>query len=153
MIYLDNAATSMAKPEAVVAAMTRAVRTMASPGRGSSPATLGAEEVLFDLRKEAEAVFSCPMEQVVLTTSATHGLNIAIKSLVSPGDRVVVSPVEHNAVVRPLYALGAKIAVAESPLFDDGQLLSAFDRKLTPDTAACVMTHVSNVFGWQLPEE
>lgn len=153
MIYLDNAATSMGKPEAVITAMTQAVRTMASPGRGSSPATQGAEEVLFQLRQEAETLFACPMEQVVLTTSATHGLNIAIKSLVSPGDRVVVSPVEHNAVMRPLYALEAKIAVAESPLFDNEQLLLAFDRQLTPDTTACVMTHVSNVFGWQLPVE
>ena len=153
MIYLDNAATTMNKPESVVEAMTRAVRTMASPGRGSSQATSGAEEVLFDLRQEAEGLFGCPMEQVVLTTSATHGLNIAIKSLVSPGDRVVISPVEHNAVVRPLYALGAEIRPASCPLFDDEALLSAFDRLLTPDTAACVMTHVSNVFGWQLPVE
>ena len=153
MIYLDNAATSMGKPQTVIDAMTRAAMTLASPGRGSSPATLGAEEVLFDLRQEAEALFSCPMEQVVLTTSATHGLNIAIKSLVSPGDRVVISPVEHNAVVRPLYALGAEIHVAACPLFDDEQLIASFDRLLTPGTAACVMTHVSNVFGWQLPVE
>lgn len=151
MIYLDHAATSMPKPNAVIRAMARAAATLASPGRGSSPATQGAEEVLFSLRKEAEALFACPMEQVVLTTSATHGLNIAIKSLVSPGDRVVISPVEHNAVVRPLYALGAEVQVAQSPLFDEEQLLSAFDRLLTPDTAACVMTHVSNVFGWELP--
>lgn len=153
MIYLDNAATSMPKPPEVIQAMSRAALTLASPGRGSSPATQGAEEVLYDLRKEAEELFECPMEQVVLTTSATHGLNIAIKSLVSPGDRVVISPVEHNAVVRPLYALGAKVEVAVSPLFDDGQLLAAFDRLLTPGTKACVMTHVSNVFGWQLPVE
>lgn len=153
MIYLDNAATSMGKPRAVIDAMTHAAMTLASPGRGSSPATLGAEEVLFDLRREAEALFDCPMEQVVLTTSATHGLNIAIKSLVSPGDRVVISPMEHNAVVRPLYALGAELHVASCPLFDDEQLIAAFDCLLTPETAACVMTHVSNVFGWQLPVE
>lgn len=153
MIYLDNAATSMPKPPEVIRAMTRAAGTLASPGRGSSPATQGAEEVLYELRKEAEELFACPMEQVVLTTSATHGLNIAIKSLVGPGDRVVVSPVEHNAVVRPLYALGAKVQVASAPLFDDEQLLAAFDRLLTTDTRACVMTHVSNVFGWKLPVE
>ena len=87
MIYLDNAATTMNKPEAVVDAMIRAVRTMASPGRGSSPATLGAEEVLFDLRREAEGLFGCPMEQVVLTTSATHGAQRRGAASLRPGGR------------------------------------------------------------------
>lgn len=151
MIYLDNAATSMPKPAAVIEAMAHAAREFASPGRGSSPATQGAEEVLYELRKTAEELFACPMDRVVLTTSATHGLNIAIKSLVSKGDRVVISPMEHNAVVRPLYALGARVFVAEAPLFDGAALLASFDRLLTPDTAACIMTHVSNVFGWELP--
>ena len=57
-------------------------------------------------------LFDCLPEQVVLTTSATHGLNIAIKDLVRAGDRVVISGFEHNAVVRPLYAIGAEVCVA-----------------------------------------
>jgi selenocysteine lyase/cysteine desulfurase len=96
-------------------------------------------------------MFGCPPQQVVLTTSATHGLNIAIKSLVGPGDRVVISGMEHNAVVRPLHALGAEINVACGRLFDREALLQDFRRLLTPDTKACIVTHVSNVFGWTLP--
>lgn len=151
MIYLDNGATSMPKPESVVRAVSRALRQMSSSGRGSSRAGAGADEMLFTLRRETAEMFSCEPKQVVLTTSATHGLNIAIKSLVKPGDRVVISGMEHNAVVRPLYGLGAKIEYARGKLFDEEALLEEFDEKLTKDTAACIMTHVSNVFGWILP--
>ena len=151
MIYLDHAATSWPKPERVVRATMDALRKMTSPGRGISNASELAEATLFDLRTLAGAQFDCSAECVVLTSSATHGLNIAIKSLVSPGDRVVVSGVEHNAVMRPLTALGAEIHVAGSALFDDEILVSEFDRLLTKGTKACIMTHVSNVFGWILP--
>lgn len=153
MIYLDNAATSMPKPGAVIHAMARAAERLASPGRGSSMASSSAEQLLYDLRLEASGQFGCGPEQVVLTTSATHGLNIAIKSLVKPGQRAVISCMEHNAVARPLHALGAETAIAQSALFDGEALLAEFDRLLTPDTAACIMTHVSNVFGWILPVE
>lgn len=153
MIYLDNAATSMPKPKQVIQAMSRAAEHLASPGRGSSMASQQAEQLLYDLRLEAGEQFDCPPEQVVLTTSATHGLNIALKSIVGPGDRVVVSGMEHNAVMRPLYALGADIKVARGSLFDNEALLRDFERLLTKDTKLCAMTHVSNVFGWILPVE
>lgn len=153
MIYLDNAATSMPKPKSVIQAMSRAAQQLASPGRGSSKASEEAEQLLYDLRMEAAEQFDCAPEQVVLTTSATHGLNIAIKSLVSKGDRVVVSGMEHNAVMRPLYALGANVQVARGALFDDAAFLTELAHQLTVDTRLCVMTHVSNVFGWILPVE
>ena len=60
---------------------------------------------------------------------------------------------EHNAVMRPLHAIGAEIHVAGKRLFDSDALLAELERLLTPDTKLCVMTHVSNVFGWQLPVE
>ncbi len=151
MIYLDNAATSMPKPRSVIRAMTMAAEQLASPGRGSSMASERAEQLLYDLRMEAGTQFDCGPEQVVLTTSATHGLNIALKSIVSPGDRVVVSGMEHNAVMRPLYAIGANIQVARGRLFDNEALLQEFEQLLTPNTKLCAMTHVSNVFGWILP--
>ena len=153
MIYLDNAATSMPKPKAVIRAMSRAAEQLASPGRGSSRASEEAEQLLYDLRLEAANQFDCGPEQVVLTTSATHGLNIALKSIVSPGDRVVVSGMEHNAVMRPLHAVKADIQVARGALFDNAALLEEFDRLLTRGTKLCVTTHVSNVFGWVLPVE
>ena len=153
MTYLDHGATSLPKPKSVERAMAWAVNHLPSPGRGSSSGAEAAAELLFSLRMEAAERFDCQPEQVVLTSSCTHGLNIAIRSLVKPGDRVVISCMEHNAVVRPLYALGAQVHVAGKRLFDPEQLLEDFDALLTPDTKACIMTHVSNVFGWQLPVE
>lgn len=153
MIYLDNGATSMPKPGSVVNAVTWAMKKLSSPGRGSSAMSRKAEDVLYQLRKEAGELFQCHMENIVLTTSATHGLNIAIKSLVRSGQRVVISCMEHNAVVRPLHALGVDLQIAKAELFDSEGLIKSFDKLLTSDTALCVMTHVSNVFGWILPVE
>lgn len=153
MTYLDHGATSLPKPKSVERAMAWAVNHLPSPGRGSSSGAEAAAELLFSLRMEAAERFDCQPEQVVLTSSCTHGLNIAIQSLVKPGDRVVISCMEHNAVVRPLYALGAQVHVAGKRLFDPEQLLEDLDALLTPDTKACIMAHVSNVFGWQLPVE
>ena len=152
MIYLDSAATTFQKPQSVRAAMLRAMRTLSSPGRGGYATARAAEELLFRTRGLAAETFGVPSpEQVVFTTSATHGLNIAIKSLVSRGGRVVVSGWEHNAVTRPLRALGADIAVAESPLFDDEACVKAFAKALKRDADAVVCTTASNVFGCILP--
>ena len=153
MIYLDNGATSMPKPRAVINSVGRALRSYASPGRGSSKASEGAEELLYELRETAGEMFGCKPEQVVLTSSATHGLNIAIKSLAGRGSRVVVSGMEHNAVMRPLYAIGAEVDIARGVLFDRDKLLEELDRKLKRETDLCVMNHVSNVFGWVQPVE
>ena len=153
MIYLDSAATSLLKPLAVEQAMLRALRSMASPGRGShAPAMLAAETVL-DCREAAAELFHVPdPERVVFTSNATHALNIAIRSLVRPGAAVVISGFEHNAVTRPLYALGAKLRVAGRRLFDREALLADFARML-PGAEAAVCTQVSNVFGFALPIE
>ena len=118
MIYLDSAATTFQKPAAVQRAVARAMRTMSSPGRGGYAAAQQADELLFRCRSAAAELFSVPSsEQVVFTMNATHGLNISIKSLVRPCGRVVVSGYEHNAVTRPLHALGAEVIVAAAPLF------------------------------------
>lgn len=150
MIYLDYGATSFHKPPAVYRAAEKAMRTCANPGRGGYGAAMEAARTVFDCRTAAAELFSCRPEQVVLTTSCTHGLNIAIRSLVRPGGRVVVSGFEHNAVTRPLHALGADIRVAGRRLFDWDDTLEAFDRALKGADAA-VFTHVSNVFGYILP--
>ena len=154
MIYLDSAATSFQKPPAVAAAMERALRTMSSPGRGGYPEAMAAAEAAFDCRSAlAELYHADSPEQVVFTMNATHGLNIAIKSLVPPGGRAVISGYEHNAVTRPLRALEAEIAVAEGPLFRPEETAEAFRRLITPETDAVICTHVSNVFGFALPVE
>ena len=154
MIYLDSAATSFQKPPAVAVAMQEALATMSSPGRGGHPAAMRAAEVAFDCRNELAELFHLENpEQVVFTMNATHGLNIAIKSLVPPGGRVVVSGYEHNAVMRPLAALKAETAVAAGRLFSPDAVISDFERLITPDTDAVICNHVSNVFGFIQPVE
>lgn len=154
MIYFDSAATTFQKPRSVGAAMQEALATMSSPGRGGHPAAMRAAETAFQCRSELAELFRLENpEQVVFTSNATHGLNIAIKSLVPRGGRVVVSGYEHNAVTRPLKALGARVTVAEAPLFDPGAVAAAFDRLVVPGTSAVVCNHVSNVFGFIQPVE
>lgn len=154
MIYLDSAATTLQKPAAVAAASARAINNLASPGRGGHRPAMAAAETAFACREAAARLFHVDdPERVVFTFNATHGLNIAIKTLAWPGSRVVISGYEHNAVTRPLHALGADIRVARSPLFDQEAALAAFGRELDRGADLAVCTHVSNVFGFILPVE
>lgn len=154
MIYFDAAATTFQKPPAVAAAMQDALRTMASPGRGGHPAAMRAADTVFQCRSELAELFGAEQpEQVVFTTNATHALNIAIKSLVPAGGEVVISGYEHNAVTRPLEALGAQVRVAEVPLFRAEEAVEAFRQQITPKTCAVICNHVSNVFGFIQPVE
>ena len=151
MIYLDNGATSCHQPHTVDRAVGEAMSTCANPGRGGYGAAMEASRRVYGCREAAGTLFGCRPEQVVLTTSCTHGLNIAIRSLVRPGGRVVISGFEHNAVTRPLHALGARVTVAGRRLFDREDTLAEFDRALKAGAEAAVFTHVSNVFGYILP--
>ena len=154
MIYFDSAATSFQKPASVAAAMWEALASMSSPGRGGYPAAAKAADTAFQCRSELAELFGLGNpEQVVFTLNATHALNIAIKSLVPPGGKAVVSGYEHNAVTRPLEALRARISVAAAPLFEPDAVLEAFDRLIRPDTDAVICSHVSNVFGFIQPVE
>nr|WP_325301639.1 aminotransferase class V-fold PLP-dependent enzyme [uncultured Dysosmobacter sp.] len=154
MIYLDSAATTFQKPPEVAAAMERALAVMSSPGRGGYPEAMAAAETAFACRSELAELFGLrDAERVVFTMNATHALNIAIKSLVSPGGRAVISGYEHNAVTRPLAALGAETAVAAGPLFRPEAVTAAFDRLITPETQVVICCHVSNVFGFIQPVE
>ena len=153
MIYLDNGATSFHKPPAVYRAVLDAMRSCANPGRGGYGAAMLAARKIYGCREQASQLFDCEPQQVVLTTSCTHGLNIAIRTLVKPGSKVVISGFEHNAVTRPLHALGAKITVAGRKLFDWSDTLHCFEEALRQGQDAAVFTHVSNVFGYILPVE
>ncbi len=153
MIYLDNGATSMQKPAGVYRAMQRALENCGNPGRGGHRAAMEATRTVFSCRERAGKLFDCAPEQVVFTANCTHGLNIAIHSLVKKGSRVVISGFEHNAVTRPLHALGANVQVAGRKLFDREDTLSAFADALSKGADAVIFTHVSNVFGYILPVE
>ncbi len=153
MIYLDNGATSFPKPFAVQRAVQEALCTCGNPGRGGYPVSMKASRAVFCCRERAARLFDCQPEQVVFTGSCTQGLNIAIRSLVMPGDKVLISGFEHNAVTRTLHMLGAKIIVAGEKLFDPEDTLKCFEKALRNGVKAAVFTHVSNVFGYILPVE
>lgn len=153
MIYLDSGATSFPKPAVVRRAVAEAMELCANPGRGGYREAMMAGNVVFACREAAGKLFSCRPEQVVLTGSCTHGLNIAIRTLVRPGSKVAVSGFEHNAVTRPLHALEAQLLVAGRKLFDWEDTLDQFRRALDQGAEAAVFTHVSNVFGYILPVE
>ena len=153
MIYLDSAATTLQKPAAVSAAVCCAMGQMASPGRGSHRPAMYAAETVFRCRETAARLFHVAQpENVVFTSSATHGLNIAIKSAIRPGSSVMITGYEHNAVTRPLNAIpNISVHVAKSPLFRPDLLLEHAREILRKGVTAAVCTHVSNVFGYVLP--
>ena len=154
MIYLDSAATTLQKPPAVARAVSSAVGRLATPGRGGHVPAMRAAETAFLCRQAAAELFQVESpEQVVFTSNATHGLNLAIHSLLKPGDAVVISGYEHNAVTRPLHALGVNIRVAAGPLFDPEAQVRAFERQLDETVRAVICNHVSNVFGCVQPLE
>lgn len=153
MTYLDHGATSFHKPESVCRAVRCALENCGNPGRGGYPATMAGAKTVLRCRKQAAALFSCQTEQVVMTPSCTFGLNTAIRTLVKPGKRVLITGFEHNAVTRPLYALGAEVTVAGRKLFNWSDTLESWERTLKEGVDAAVFTHVSNVFGYILPVE
>ena len=132
MIYFDAGATTLEKPAAVGRAMAQATHAMSSPGRGSYPASRRAEETAYLCRQEAAELLGVPQpENVIITTSATHGLNIAIRTLLGSGDRVVISGYEHNAVTRPLHAIpGLSVTVIDTPLFRPDLAAEEFRRAI-----------------------
>ena len=155
MIYLDAAATTLQKPSSVPRTTAWAMTHMSSPGRGGLAAAMLAAETAFACRKAAAGLFHMEEpDRVVFTMNATHGLNIAIRSLVKPGDTVLISGYEHNAVTRPLAAIPkVTVKVATSRLFEPGAILSQFQELLTPEVSCVICNHVSNVFGYVLPVE
>lgn len=155
MIYFDSAATTLQKPASVSSASAYAMTHLASPGRGGHRAGMGAAELVYSCRELAAELFHvADPERVVLTSNATHGLNIAIHSLVKPGAVVLTSGYEHNAVTRPLCARSdIEVRVAAGPLFDSDSVYSAFQRQMTEDVDVVICNHVSNVFGFIQPIE
>lgn len=153
MIYLDHGATSFPKPPQVLRAVGEAMAHCANPGRGSHEAARTGAEVLYGCREAAGELFHIAPENVVLTMSCTHGLNMAIRTLVSHKDRVVISGFEHNAVTRPLHGLGARVIVAGRRLFDWEDTLRSFRKALDRGVKCAVFTQTSNVFGYILSVE
>ncbi|MCM2265490.1 MAG: aminotransferase class V-fold PLP-dependent enzyme [Desulfuromonadales bacterium] len=150
-IYLDNAATSFPKPETVCAAVDRALRLgAANPGRGGYRLSLEAGRMVLAARSAAARLVGMPdPARIVFVANATEALNLALFGALSPGDRVVTTSMEHNAMVRPLRALADRgVEVVRVPAGADGFVAPDAVRKAcTPGTRMVAMTHCSNVTG------
>lgn len=150
MIYLDNAATTMVKPPEVIDAVMKAMTSLGNSGRGSHEEALEAGRIVFSARSEVSELFSgYGPSQVAFTANSTEALNIAIFGLLGSGDHIISTDLEHNSVLRPLYALqeqGAELSFL--PANDKGQIsLDKLEHYLQPNTKAVVITHASNVTG------
>lgn len=150
-IYLDNAATSFPKPEPVYDAVMHTMREIgASAGRSGHRRSLEAGRLLFEAREAVAALLSAPdSSRIIFTHNATEALNMAIRGTLNPGDHVVTTSMEHNSLLRPLYALreqGVELAVVEAN--GDGTVdPDSIARAVRHNTRMIAMAHVSNVFG------
>ena len=150
MIYLDNAATTLQKPEAVIEAVCTAMRTFGNCGRSVHAGALNAGRAVFETRKKLARLFGCDQpERVCFTRNSTEALNLAVSGLFSPGDHVLSTDCEHNSVLRPLYRLEKQgVEVDFLPADRNGNLDYAdFSRLLRGNTKAVVCTHASNLTG------
>jgi len=151
MIYLDNAATTMPKPQVVIDAVALAMSGLGNAGRGAHTGALQASRAVYNARvKLAQLFHVAKPELVAFTANATEALNIAIHGAIPLGSHVISTDWEHNSVLRPLYRLQAegKATLSFVPADERGRLeMSAFESLIQPDTRAIVCNHASNVTG------
>ena len=151
MIYLDNAATTMHKPQMVIDAVTQAMCSLGNAGRGATSGALDAARTIHGCRAKLARLLGCPRaDHVCFTPNSTAALNMAINGVVRPGDRVVTTVLEHNSVLRPLNRMAAEqdVTVEHAGCDANGVLdYDELERLVTPATRAVVVTHASNVTG------
>ncbi|WP_429886223.1 aminotransferase class V-fold PLP-dependent enzyme [Geoalkalibacter halelectricus] len=156
-IYLDNAATSFPKPEAVVQAVSAALRDIgANPGRGGHQLVLKAGRIVFEAREAVAEFIGAPdATRIAFTANATEAINIGLFGLLKAGDRVVTTTMEHNAVVRPLRALQERgVQVVKVPADPRGFVHPQEIRRACGEkTAMVILSHCSNVSGTLQPIE
>ncbi|HCI73121.1 MAG TPA: cysteine desulfurase [Lachnospiraceae bacterium] len=151
MIYLDNAATTIHKPQEVIDAVTAAMTTMGNASRGAHDGALTASRTVYEARCKAAKLFGCSRpDHVVFTCNSTEALNIAIQGAILPGSHVITTDLEHNSVLRPLYRVqdtqGIRLDFARADA--QGALdLDHLSRLICPETRAIVCTHMSNLTG------
>ena len=156
MIYLDNAATTLYKPETVRRAVYEAMGTVGNSGRGAWGPALSASRLVYSVREKAAEFFGAwGGESVAFTSNATEALNIAIEGLVKKGDHVITTQAEHNSVLRPLYRKekeGAELTIL--PADEKGNFsLADMEKAVRQNTTAVICTHASNVTGNLFPAE
>ena len=157
IIYLDNAATSHPKPEAVVQAMMAFMREVGgNPGRSGHRLSIEAGRIVFEARERIAALFGVgDSSRVIFGQNATEAINLGLKGLLRKGDHVITSSMEHNSVMRPLRALereGVALTVvrcSREGFLDPGEI----GRAIRKNSRMVVLTHASNVVGTLLPLE
>ena len=151
MIYLDNAATTLRKPQCVIDAVVCAMTSMGNAGRGAHGSSLSSARVIYDTRCKLAELFGCSLpENVIFTANSTEALNIALNGIFAPGDHVISTDLEHNSVLRPLYRLEREgvISLDFVPADPQGRPdYTAFESLMKPSTRAIVCTHASNLTG------
>lgn len=150
MIYFDNAATTLQKPEAVKDAVMQAMTTFGNPGRGVHEPAMAASRAVYEARCALAQLFHAENPaRIAFTANATQALNIAIKGILNPGDHVITTAMEHNSVLRPLYELeeqGVELTIL--PADKRGRVAyEAFEAAIRSNTRAIVCTHGSNLTG------
>lgn len=149
-IYLDNAATTMHKPDSVVQAVVNAMQHMGNSGRGAHDVSLDTSRIIYSARELiSELVNLGDPRRVAFTCNSTEALNTAIMGLFGAGDHIISTVMEHNSVLRPLYALekmGAEVSFV--PCDEKGRLRTdLLENFLKPETKGLVCTHASNLTG------
>ena len=151
MIYLDNAATTISKPQAVIDAVAQAMCSLGNAGRGATSGALDAARTIHACRAKLARLLGCPRaDHVCFTPNSTAALNTVINGVVRPGDRVVTTVLEHNSVLRPLNRLAAERGVTVEHAGCDASGVLDYDeleQLVTPGTRAVVATQASNVTG------
>lgn len=157
MIYLDNGATSFPKPLSVRQNVDISLKKFsANPGRSGHSLSLRAAKEIFECRKRLKELFNANSEEeIIFTGNCTMALNTVIFGLLSEGDHVLISSMEHNSVTRPLESLKDK-GVTYSTFdysYDDNETVDNVRNLIKPETKLVICTHASNVFGFRFPIE
>lgn len=150
MIYFDNAATTLQKPDCVVQAVTEALCSLGNSGRGVHNGALSASRIIYDTRAALAQLFGAESpEKIAFTANSTEALNIAIKGVLCPGDHVITTALEHNSVLRPLYELedcGVELTVLPADVLGN-ICYEDFEKEIKTNTKAIITTHGSNLTG------
>ena len=149
-VYLDNGATSYPKAPGVAESMSDYILNIGTNvGRGAYMSSYKAENVVYETRELLCELFNFNKpENVIFTKNITESMNVLIKGLFKKNDHVVVSSMEHNAVMRPLNSINNKVEYTKASCNEYGELdIGDVVRSIRPNTKAIVMTHASNVCG------
>ncbi len=150
MIYFDNAATSLQKPEAVIEAVTEAMKSLGNASRGAHSAALGSNRMVYETRELLAELFHIDdPSRIAFTMNATESLNIAIAGIFRPEDHVITTVMEHNSVLRPLYRMeesGTELSFLQAD--KKGNIsYEELENAIRSNTRAVICTHASNLTG------